>query len=406
VPLLPPAGPTRLLAGATFVNTFGNGLFYAGSVLFFTRSVGLSPTQVGLGLTLAGLLGLLSGIPAGHLADRRGAREVLAVLMVAEGFAVACLTLVHAFPAFLLVTCAYTVVDRASNGVRQGLIAASFAPADRVRGRAYLRSVTNLGLALGAAMAGVALQVDTRAAYVSLLLGDALSFFLAMVVVLQLPRSIRAAAPAAGGMLLALRDRPYVVIAVLNGLVGMHYVLLEVAVPLWVAGHTSAPRWTVSLVFLINTACCVLFQVRASRGAVDVTSSARAVRNGTVLLGLSCAVFAAAGGRAAPVAVAVLAVAALVNVSGELLQASGSWGLGFGLAPETAQGQYQGLYSTGFAAASMLGPLLVTATAIRYGTAGWLGLGLFFALAGAATVPAAGWAERSRLAATQAVPAG
>jgi MFS family permease len=396
VQLLPPPGPTRLLAGATFVNTFGNGLFYTGSVLFFTRIVGLSAAQVGVGLTIAGFLGLLAGIPFGHLGDRRGAREVLVGLMVAEGAAMACLTLVHSFAAFLLVASTYTVLDRGANGVRQGLIAASFAPADRVRGRAYLRSVTNLGLALGAALAGVALQVDTRAAYVALLLGDAATFYLAVMVVLRLPRTIRSATPPEGGMLLALRDRPYVVVTVLNGLVGMHYVLLEVAVPLWIAGHTAAPRWTVALVFLVNTACCVLFQVRASRGSVDVASSARSVRNGSLLLGISCAFFAASGGRSSTVAVAVLVVAALVNVSGELLQASGSWGLGFGLAPETAQGQYQGLYSTGFAAASMLGPMVVTLTAIRYGTPGWLALGALFATAGALTVPVAKWAEGSR----------
>jgi predicted MFS family arabinose efflux permease len=397
VQLVPPAGPTRLLAAATFVNTFGNGLFYTGSVLFFTRSVGLSPSQVGFGLTFAGFLGLLAGIPFGHLGDRRGAREVLVVLMLAEGAAMAALTLVHSFGWFLLVTSAYTVLDRGANGVRQGLIASAFPPADRVRGRAYLRSVTNLGLALGAALAGVALQVDTRAAYVSLLLGDAATFLLAAVVVRRLPRSSPAASAPTGGMLLALRDRPYLLITVLNGLVGMHYVLLEVAIPLWVTRHTAAPRWTVALLFLVNTACCVLFQVRASRGSVDVPSSARAVRAGTLLIGLSCLVFAASGDRSAAIAVTVLVVAALINVGGELLQASGSWGLGFGLAPETAQGQYQGLYSTGFAAAGMLGPLVVTMTAIRYGTPGWVALGVLFAGAGAATVPAARWADRQRL---------
>ncbi|MCU1673415.1 MAG: major facilitator superfamily 1 [Frankiales bacterium] len=394
--LVPPPGPTRLLAGATFVNTFGNGLFYTGSVLFFTRSVGLSPGQVGFGLTLAGALGLLAGIPFGHLADRRGAREVLVTLMVAEGFAMAALALVHSFGAFLLVACTYTVLDRGANGVRQGLIASAFPPAERVRGRAYLRSVTNLGIALGAAFAGVALQVDTRAAYVALVLGDAVTYLLAALVLLRLPRSIRAEHPPEGGMLLALRDRPFLVVTVLNGVVGMHYVLLEVAVPLWVTRHTDAPRWTVALLFLINTACCVLFQVRAARSSVDVPSSARAVRNGSALLALSCLVFAASGGRSAGIAIAVLIAAALVNVTGELMQASGSWGLGFGLAPESGQGQYQGLYSTGFAAASMLGPLVVTLTAIRYGTAGWVALGVLFAAAGAATVPAAAWAERSR----------
>ena len=398
MPLVPPPGPLRLLAAATFVNTFGNGLFFAGSVLFFTRSVGLTPGQVGFGLTFAGALGLLAGVPFGHLADRRGARETLAVIMFAEGAALSCLVLVHSFAAFLVVATAYTVVDRAASGVRQGLVAAAFPPSERVRGRAYLRSVTNLGLALGAAGAGVALQIDTRPAYLTLILADAVTYGLAALVVLRLPRTVLSSDRPPGSMLVALRDRPYVVVTVLNGLVGMHFALLEVGVPLWVTRHTTAPRWTVALVFLVNTACCVLFQVRASRRAADLVSSARSVRTGALLVAASCAVFAASAGHAPAVAVAVLVCATLVNVLGELLQSAGSWGVGFGLAPGHAQGQYQGLYATGFAGALMLGPVVVTGTAIQHGTAGWAVLGALIAAAGALTVPATAWAARTRVA--------
>ncbi|MCU1591444.1 MAG: putative arabinose efflux permease, family [Frankiales bacterium] len=394
--LIPPPGPSRLLALATFVNTLGNGLFYTGSVLFFTRSVGLSPGQVGLGLTLAGAAGLLAGIPFGHLGDRRGAREILVALMVGEGAAVACLALVHSFGPFLVVASAYTVLDRGANGVRQGLIASAYAPAERVTGRAYLRSVTNLGLALGAASAGLALQLDTRAAYVSLVLGDAVTFGLAAVVLLRLPRSVRPTTPSVGGMLVALRDRPFLAVTVLNGVLSMHYVVLEVAVPLWVTRATDAPRWTVALLYVVNTVCCVLFQVRASRSSSDIPSSALAVRNGSLLIAASCLVFAASAHRSALIAVGVLVVAALVNVGGELLQASGSWGLGFGLAPEHAQGQYQGLFGTGMAAAQMLGPIVITSTAIEHGTAGWVLLAGLFLGSGAAMRPVSAWAERNR----------
>ena len=402
--LVPPPGPLRPLAAATFVNTFGNGLFFAGSVLFLTRSVGLTAGQVGVGLTVAGALGLLAGVPAGHLADRRGAREVLVLLMYGEAAAMTLLVLVHSFATFLLVASTYTVLDRAASGVRQGVVAAAFPAAERVRGRAYLRSVTNLGLAIGAGLAGVALQVDTRPAYLTLILADAVTYVLAAGLVRRLPPTVHPATRPANGMLLALRDRPYVVVTALNGVISISYVLLEVGIPLWVTQHTSAPRWTVALLFLVNTACCVLFQVRASRGSVDVASSARAVRTGGLLLAASCLVFAASAGRATGTAVAVLVLAALVNVAGELQQAAGSWGLGFGLAPEDAQSQYQGLFGTGMAAASMLGPVVVTATAIEHGTAGWAVLGALIAVAGVLSVPAAAWAARTRV--DVPVPAG
>lgn len=389
--LLPAPGPTRVLAFATLVNTAGNGLFLTGSALFFTRSVGLSVRQVGVGLTVGGLLGLLAGVPAGHLADRRGAREVLVAVMLLQAAALAAFALVHSFPAFLLVAAVFTVLDRATSAVRQGLVAAALPAEERVRGRAYLRAVTNVGIAGGAALAGLALAADTRGAYLALVLGDAASTVLAAGVLLRLPRSVRRTAVEAGRMTRALRDRPFVVVTALSAVTTLHYAVLEVGVPLWVVGHTSAPRSVVALLFLLNTACCVLLQVRVSGTASDVPSSARAVRRGGLLLAASCLVFAASGEGPAGVAVAVLLVAALVNVAGELYQAVGSWGLGFGLAPEHAQGSYQGLFSTGTAAAQGLGPLVVTATAVQ-GVWGWAVLAGVLAGAGAATPPAAGWA--------------
>ena len=69
-------GPMRTFAAVTLVNTIGNGLLATAVVLYFTRVVGLSGAHVGVGLTIAGALGLLVGVPLGHVADRTGPREV------------------------------------------------------------------------------------------------------------------------------------------------------------------------------------------------------------------------------------------------------------------------------------------------------------------------------------------
>lgn len=348
MPLLPPAGPTRVLSAATLVNTVGTGLFMTGSALFFTRSVGLSAGQVGVGLTAAGLLGLLVGLPAGHLADRRGAREVLVALLVAQGAGMACLVLVDSFLSFLLVATAYTVLERASNAVRQGLVAVALPPEQRVAGRAYLRAVTNLGIAGGAALAGLALAADSRAAYVSLVLGNAVSCVLAAGVLLRLPGGVRRTAQETGSMLQALRDRPYLAVTLVNAVLGLHYALLEVAVPLWVVRHTDAPLSVVAVLFLVNTGCCVLLQVRVARTAHDVASSAVAVRRGGALIAASCLVFATSSGSSARVAVALLVLAALVNVAGELYQAAGSWGSASGSRPSTRRASTRGCSRRGW----------------------------------------------------------
>src|SRR5437660_487184 len=91
------------MAVSTFVNTIGNGMYMTVMVMYFTRSVGLPAAQVGLGLTVAGLVGLVAGVPVGHLADRRGPREVSVVLGVLAALVMAAFTMVHVFWQFLLV---------------------------------------------------------------------------------------------------------------------------------------------------------------------------------------------------------------------------------------------------------------------------------------------------------------
>ena len=73
--------------------------------------------------------------------------------------------MVHSFALFLPVACVVEVAGRGTSTVRAALIATSVAPAARVRVRAYLRAVTNVGMGAGGAVAALALQADTRAAY-------------------------------------------------------------------------------------------------------------------------------------------------------------------------------------------------------------------------------------------------
>ena len=384
------------MAVATLVNTCGNALFLTAAVLFYTRMLHLTPHLVGTGLTVAGLVALLVGVPAGHLADLRGAREVLIVLCVGLAAVMCVLPFVHGYRQFLTALVVYGVLDRASNAVRQGLIASVFVAEERVRGRAYLRAVTNLGIAGGSAVAGAAIALDSRAAYEVLIVGDAVTYLLAAVAISALPVSSRRERSGSEGMLTALRDRPFVVVTVLSGLMALQYSLMEVGLPLWVDRYTEAPRWMIAVLYLVNTVACVLFQVRAAKAATDVTSSARLNLRGALFVAASCLVFALSQGRAEPVAVALLVLGAAVHVTGELFQAAGSWGLGFGLSPEHAQGQYQGLYTTGFAAAMVLGPLFITSTVIAWGRPGWYLLAGVFVVTGLAVVPVARWAEGTR----------
>src|SRR5262249_10988430 len=143
--------------------------------------------QVGVGLTIAGLVGLVVGVPAGHLGDRRGPREVAAAMVAAQGVVMVGDLVAGSFSAFVVAAILVVASGRAASAVREGLIARVLPVGPRVGGRAFLRSVTSVGFAVGSAIAGLGILLDPKLAYQALVAGDALTFAVAAAVLLRLP---------------------------------------------------------------------------------------------------------------------------------------------------------------------------------------------------------------------------
>jgi MFS family permease len=390
----------RILSLATLVNTVGSGLLGTSAVLYFTRFVGLTVAQVGVGLTVAGVVGLVVGVPAGHLADRRGPREVTVVLILVQGVTMVAYLLVGSFAAFVVAAILVIASGEAASAVRQGLIAQVLPGDRRVAGRAFLRAVTNVGFAIGAAMAGIGILLDTKLGYQALIVGDALTFLAAAVVILRLPHLPPQPRREEGPQLIVLRDRPYVAVTALVAVLSLHASLLDVGLPLWVA-HTHAPEAIVAVIFVVNCVLVALLSVAFARGSETVLGAARSAVRAALLLAASCVVFVFTDGPGAVVASALLIGACVIQACGEMAQAASGWGLAFGLAPDDAQGQYQGLSSTALAAATTVGPLLM-AGVVSAGTVGWLAYGALFLVAGFATVPVARWAAERATPGTEA----
>jgi hypothetical protein len=397
-------GPARILALAQLANSFGDGAYYACSALYFTRIAGFPATRVGLALTLGWASGMLAGVPLGYLADRWGPRRTTLLLAVATSVTLAGFLAVRSYAPFVLVVCVYACCQGGLTSARQALLAGLVAPDQRARVRARLQSTINGGLAVGAALGGLALSLDTRPAYEAVFVLDAASFLAAALILRRVPEVPPVAVERTGGPRLAvLRDGPYALITFLSAIMYLNMPVLSLGLPLWIAERTDAPRPMAAALLIVNMLSVVLFQVRVARQVTGLRTAARASGRAGVLMLAACALYGLSGGRLGAVAAGcLLLAAAVIQVFGEMLQGAGTWELGFALAPAGRQGQYQGFFGMAPQIARMLGPLLLTALLIRGGMVGWLVLGGLFLLAGCGARPAVRLAERTR---TMAVPA-
>ncbi|MDO0913543.1 MFS transporter [Streptomyces sp. DT2A-34] len=393
--LVPPAGPRRLLALAQLSNSVGDGAYYTTSALYFTQVVGLAPARVGLGLTVGWAVGSLVGVPLGRLADRRGPRGTAVLLALATGLAVASFTVVRGFVPFVPAACAYAAAQSGLGAARQALLAGLVPAGERTGLLAHLQATLNAGLAVGAGLGGLALHAGTRAAYLGVFALDAVSFVVCAGLLTRVPavRPGPVRKRPSGGV---LRERPYALVALLNTVLLLRLPLLSLVLPLWITRRTDAPAWLVSALFVLNTGAVMVFQVRAARGVTGLATATRAVRRAGWVMLAACVVFALSAGASLWVAVGFLVVGAVLQVVAEMGQSAGSWQLSFDLAPESRVGEYQGLFGTGVTIARTLGPLLLTALLVEWGTPGWLLLGGAMPAASYAMGPAARWAAGRR----------
>ncbi|MFF5126228.1 MFS transporter [Streptomyces syringium] len=371
----------RRLAAAALVQSLGIGLFMASSMAYFTRQVDLSANQVASGLALAGVVALGISLLGGVLADRYGARRVLAAVYLGRGVCCAAYVFVTDFWQFMVVTLCAVACDRAGPPVLQALVAVAVPERqERTRLLAVVNVVRNCGLGVGAMAAGVALASDTQAAYRVTLVAIGLAFLGGAVLVLRVSEltapTAAEAAPAgtADGPVKGrvLPDARYLTLTGLNFLLFFFDTMLLVAMPVWILEHTDAPRATVSVLFALNTVLVVVLQIPVSRLATGQRRTTRMLTWTGAVLAVSSLCFAASGSVAGGPAVAWLAAAVVTLSLAEVIANSAVWDLSIALAPEEQRGRYLSVFNLSVAGQRVLGPVMVTGLLLGSGSLGWV----------------------------------
>jgi len=388
----------RVLAIGSFATRLGGGAVMSTSAVYFTRHLGFSAAEVAVALSVAGLASLLAALPAGHLGDVRGPREVLTRVMIGLAIVTPLPALARS-PLILAVALGLEAAFASSaNAVRNGIIAQIARGGRGVAFKAYLRAVTNAAIAGGSLVGGLALVLDTDAAYlvVFVLAGILVAFAAANSTRLaHLPPIPRAAGEP---RLQVLRDRPFVATNLATSIYTLHFVAMELGLALFITQRTSAPTVMVAVLLLVNTAMVTALQVRLSRSAGTVARGGKVLVRGAALMAVGFAFIGFAEGMPPWAAVTLLLAGAVVHVVGEILGSGGTWAIQMGLAPHERQGQYQGFASLNFSLMHVVGPPVVTLLCVQLGRFGWVLFGILVLASAVLARRLAAWALANRAA--------
>jgi MFS family permease len=379
---IPPQGPIRSMAAASLVNSVGDGAFAAISVIYLVRFVDLSATQVGLGLAVGGVGALLVGIPMGMLGDLIGPRPVFIGLCLVEGCAVGAYSLVANWWSFLAAAVLAVSAMRSTAGVRNGFIAHLTTGAERLRVRAYLRSVNNTGAALGAGLGALVLLQPSQALLRIVLIGDGLTFIVVAIVIatIHAPRPLSTATPETLGRIIG--NRAFVVASLSQGALSTNTTLLTVALPLWIVTRNSMPDATAGLLLAGSSVLAIFLQVPISRFANTPRGAVRSSAGAGLLFTAACLVYMTTTATPRILSIALLAIGSGIRLLGELLQTSSGWSMSFSAPPPGRECTYQAVYSTAFTVAAATGPLLSGWIATQPDGRGWATAAGLFAAAG------------------------
>lgn len=382
--LLPPAGLPRSLCLQSALYAVGSGFFLSGNAVFFTTIVGLSAAQVGLGLSISAALGFVAAVPLGAFADRVGPLRAWVLAALVEGCVYVAYPLARGFVAFVLIVTALALAESAGNSARGAYTLDVLAPGERVRVMAYNRSALNLGFTVGALLGGIALASGSRTVILVVPILAGLLMLLTAALVSRLPASHHERHGDQPSRFAVLRDRPFLVVSLLNGVLGSHQVLLMVVFPLWLVERTDAPRAVLAWLLALNTVLAVGLQVWAARGADTVRGAVRCSRLAAGAIAVACLVMPISSVTGAWVTIVLLAGAYIALTFGELFQSAGHWGLVSELSPADQRPQYQGAFRLGLQLQSIVGPVAFTTLAVTWGPFGWFAIAAVIALAAVA----------------------
>lgn len=358
--VFPKSGTVRLLALNELLRTFGHGAIASLLPVYLHLFGGLSASQVAYAAGVGGGIGIAGSFTSGRAIDRFGSKSVAVFSKIGQGLAIIAMCWTGGFVWVVSAFAVMVSLDTVAAASGGALVAHALTGAERVRARAYLRAVGNIGVSLGVGCGGMglALHLQLIDRFV-LVLAGLLSAGTASIIWRLKTTLVRTVGKGRPSSSIALRDSTYVTFVGSYLVLTLSQAVLTLGLPLFLVAHSVVPIWWYSPLLIANTIMVIVLQVRLSRSAEKPQGARRALVRSGYLYALAMVTLLGATARSLAFGLASLLIFVIVITVGEIYQSAGGWGLSYHLSPENSHGAYQALFAAVSPMSNMLGPLFI-----------------------------------------------
>lgn len=330
----------------TFLNKFG--AFVVPFLTLYLTQQGYSVTDAGIAIGAYGVGGLFASLLGGHLADKMGRRETIALSMFSGAATMMLLSQAHQFALIVTLTALAGLTSEFYRPASSALLTDLVPPAQRVTAFATLRMAFNAGFAFGPAMAGLL----AACGYFWLFAGDAATSVLyGLVALMALPRGEHnplTNAPWSAALKVLRSDRQLHQLLAANFVIGLVFFQVASTFGLYVTQLGFSPA-TYGVLVSLNGALVVLVELPLTT-VTRRFPTRHVMAAGYVIAGVGFALNYFA--RTVPALTACVVIFTL----GEMITMPMASAYMADLAPANMRGRYLGVSALTWSVALIIGP--------------------------------------------------
>ena len=360
-----------LLVAGMLVDSVGTSMVWPFLLIYVRQRLGVPLSTVASLFALQSAVGLVSLSIAGQMIDRFGRKGAMLFGLAASSARLFVMSTAGTLPMWAGLMALGGMVGSLYRVAGDVMVADLVEPEQRAGAYALLRTVHNLGVAIGPSIGGL---VASSSYALALYLAGSAQAAVALLILLFVSETVPQAQmevwtgnEGRRGYGQLVRDRQFLGFCSVSILAMISYSLMMILFPVYAKDNFRIPESQFGLILTTNAAMVVLFQFPTTR----ITQRYRhlpVLAVGSLFYALG--VGSVAWGRNFPTFLASMVILTI----GEMIMIPTSTALTADLAPPDARGRYMSVYSMAWAAAFGIGPVLggilndkVAPVAIWYG---------------------------------------